>query len=580
MPIAAASEWTQVESSARNGVSVLLYLKNLPNGEGWDWQPEDSELGGQPLGGDLDRVDTTLSFAERELDGETAQELTPTGTFFEDVHVVPREFVLGLVVQQTTVLVEVFNAYRRTPREWQSWSFVDPDVTLSGAPALPTTYAPLDGSGDTISIVVGPEGEPVVDDLIDFVWDVATNIVSLSFTRVVPLAIPGGYLIEPEDEWSESFEFLTDVIEKSNGKEQRFRLRKNPRGVYELQYQIPEGRDRARLDMLLADLQNAVFGTPAWYAETRLTSAASAGDLVLNVQSTDFAEWRSGSPAVIWETEGAYDFQGVSSFTSTAITLTGPLASDFPSGARIAPVRAGRIREINPGQRFSKNLTTLDLRLEMEDNEFSSIADLSAFSTYDGRALFDDFNFMLGSSKSDALERKLVVFDNEVGVASQLSPWDQSRRVTEKGFFVKTREARWNIIRAIHALGGRHVAFWLPTFREDLVLVEDVSDGQTDITVDGNEFSSYIRAREPKNVIRIVLEDGSTFIRKVTSAAASRGSDVLTLDAEINADFLVDDVSRIEFLNKVRFDSDRLRFDYRRGFRPASMKAPVKEVLE
>jgi hypothetical protein len=558
---------------------ISLHVETSPTFDAYEWLPESTVLGGLPGAfSDAANDDPTRVIAGRELNGQVRDDSVSTSIWFEDVHVLPRVIRPGIIGGVTDTVMELVNAYRRTDQTWNSWTNNDgPGIDIVDEPSLPTTIAAFTQL-DNVKVRFLLEGDAVVDSTIDFTWSAGVCPVVIEFTRIVPFATSQGVLV-PEDEIDESMIFLTDVLDKA-GKEQRIRLRKNPRAILSHRYLIDDDRRRSEIDRKLAAAQTAQWGCPLWEHEVRLAVAASAGSSTITVNSTEFRDYRVDGLVLIFVPDGDYEIRTINSLTSTTLTLASGLSASYPVGARVVPVVPARLRPNLEGARYPVNLGELNIDFEVLDNDVD-IAETSAFSSFNGKVLLDDFNAQRTTTR-DGLATTFYEVDSQTGVR-YITPFEpRSRNTRSKSFFAIGPEARWNVRRLLHALGGRHISFYLPTFREDLVLSDALVSGSDKMTVFWSGYLQDVNVQEPNAALRVELNDGTTYDRTITSAseAPDQSTETLTLGDTWPSDVAIEDVARIMFLQKVRFDSDTIQIQHQRGGRAARFTAGVRGVLE
>jgi len=567
----------------------LVNLENVREiKEFWDWDVAPGALGLPPLvASDFVVVTPTPTILYALHEGFVRDESSGTDTFFEDVHVVPKLLDLGFISQETAIQIEVFNAYRRTPQTLDAWTNNDgPGIDVTGLPTLPHEYERFNGSGYDVFVELTLNGDPLVNTTLDFDWDtVGTDVVKLIFSRLVPLATTRSGLLIPEAHHSEKLAFLTDILEKSTGKEQRIALRKNPRQNFGHTYKVPGEFSGSEVDILIADSQHLSWAVGVWAEEVRVTSQVSAGATVIDVVETAYEDFRVGSAAAIYVEDEYYDMRGIEAITATTITFTTGVDNAYPVGAYVVPIRASRITQAISGARYSRNLSELSISFETKDNDID-IASTAAFNTYNGKVLLDDYNFLRGTSPS-GFARRFVVIDNEVGVLQTESPWLMSKLTMQKVFMTKTNRARWEVRQLLHALRGMQISFYLPSFRDDLEVTQSIAKGSDRLRIIYVGYTNHALGNPRWDVIRMTLADGTQYIRQITGSFKITGDaeEELTVDAEwedayTGVDIDVDDIERVEFVNLVRFDSDEITFTYERGSRATRIAAPVKLVLE
>jgi hypothetical protein len=511
--------------------------------------------------------------------------------WFERMHIVPRETIaFGNILTQVDENYQIFNAYRKDSITLTSIvNNAQPGMEIPNVSA-PLVVPPLTSILDPSSTFNPPvpvedfiralqDGLPSFDTTIDFVFsDGATLSLYISGNRisVFPFAFDMGRL----GNLRETISFLTDVIESQNGKEQRISLRKQPRQFFEVQLRLDE-TERQQFQSLLFDWQHNNFGLPMWQEQVYLTAAASATDEQLTVVGADDSDFRVGGLVVVYTDELTYDVAEIVAVTDTLITLSTPIANSYAVGAQVAPLRIARMARIVNSGRYANNLERFDCFFEVVDNTTGALtSSTSGLSTYGGKILFDDKNLMRQASMQQTYVRRVHVIDNETGVVSQTSPWDRNKRTSEKGFYLQSKAEIKQFRQRMLALRGRQVSFWIPTFFNDLTVVDNLSLGGATMDVSRIEYTRYVDARERMKTFRIWFTDGTSLIRVVQSSTnVSTSVERLTLDDTWPAARSLSEIHKVEFFELSRLDTDSILIEHKRiGL--ASAIIPIRTVFD
>lgn len=493
-----------------------------------------------------------LAGVARVADGPFA---TLGDQWFEIVHVFPRRLDLGNVLSFVDEDIEVYNAFRD---QAQSWSAVDVGLgsgaeLVGSVPPPPVSLPPL--SGVVLSLEVQPVGPPFIDGVILFTFaGLYETPVPVTASRLV--AFP----FQPEQGVREYLRWLTDVLDVKSGREQRVALRAFPRQEFRLEFVLDEGPELTAFDNVVGDWQALVFGLPVWTESAFMTSAVAPGDLVLPISTSAWADYRVGGLAMVWSDRRAQEVVVVSGVSAGELSLGSPVLSAYPRGAVVMPVRLARLGPEVQGSRFRVGAGRRAALFRVVDNVVGSgFPDLSAFPTYDGDPLFDDPNAIPGGTLREGLVRRLVDFDSGSGAFSAQTTWGVGKRASAKGFRPKNPEALWRVRRALHALRGRHRAFWLPTFYRDLRVVETVQGGTGALIVEDVGFTQFVGGSRPnRSVIRLESVSGASQVREVVSASVLSGNrESLSVSPAWSAGNIApSDVRRVTFFERVRLASD------------------------
>lgn len=500
--------------------------------------------------------------------------------WFEKVHLLPKtklDFGNIITLVQNSYLIH--SAFRRTPVTLAL-------ITNNGLPGtnLPNMSAPLvvnplesaldptttaNGGGTALGTLVQlkvqelADGLPLFDTFIDFDFSPPANNVDLLIKGQRIVLMP----MEYESPVSERLSWLTDVIESQDGREQRIALRKHPRQSFEVSYLL-DGNDRQRMQALLLDWTDSTFGFPLWHEQVYLTAAVSIGATAYQVTGADVVDFRVGGLAAIIQSNATFDVLRITALTATQITAADPSVNAYAVNTRIVPLRTALLVKTPTGQRFLNRLEEFKLTFDVLDNDTGAVVGSTTpvwWTTYNSRVLFDDPNVVSGGTMREEFPRRVYRIDNNTGKVTQSSIWDRSKHNFEKGFVLRNRADIYTLRKLLTALRGKQKAFYIPSFAEDLTVVVNISTGTSILDVTSLQYVRFVLNRLPMKVFRITFTDGTSLVRSVTSSATiSSTVERLTLDTTWPANRTTAEVSRVEFYELVRFDSDEVQIIYPR----------------
>lgn len=491
--------------------------------------------------------------------------------FFENFHVVPRSFDFGNILSTQTSPLEVFSGYRKEFHTWSSFvNNAGAGTTLLGVPSLPAVMNPLDGYLMTLQVTT--VGNPTVDDDLAFVFDFGGTTISVPITLNRIVLFP----VRPEIPYRERMQFLTDIIPHEDGGSQRIKVRKNPRQLFNWNIRLEDGLfGKQRLDTLLFDWQARTWGLPIWHEATELTVAATAGQLTINVVSTDDADFRVGGLALVFVDGTLFDVQTIDSLTSTTITFENAILNSYPVRAAVTPLRTANMKEAVEASRFPNANQDLQVSFRVLDND-SDLADATGWPTYNGKVLLEDCNVLRGGSMSESFIRRIVLVDPGTGVTTQDSPWLYGKRGYPLTLRANSKAEVWDLRQLMHYFGGQQVSFYVPTFGKDLVPTGALLAADTDLDIENIGFTQHVQNRGPKRHIWVRLKDGTTLQREITSSVEIDASnETLVVDSVWPGQIEVDEIDRISYLEEVRYNSDDISIEYTRGSRQVYFDAPV-----
>lgn len=494
--------------------------------------------------------------------------------WYEKIHLLPRLVQeLGNIISTQVINVELYNAHRTDDIIITSVTDnLDPGVVMTGVPVPPFTI----NSQRSLSaqVTINTTGGFNVDSSYTFHAEDSTSYtLYITGTRIVL------FPIRPEAPLREHIIFDTTILEATDGSEQRIANRKNPRGMFEMT--IKESRQR--MEMLLFDRQSKIVATPAWHEPSFLTSDITAGDYTVNVNTTDYANFYVGGHAIVFKDEFTYDALLIDSMTSTSLTFDSPVTNNYSSSNKKIHVMPLMVAWFNHQVSAAKNVyneQTFSIRLDVDATDHD-IADASSWNTYDGKVFLDDPNMIDGNVLAEVLERKVLVLDNVTGFMAQHSIWERNKRRSFKGFKTNTREELWKLRKLLHYLKGQQVSFYIPTFSKDLIPNQTLVNTTSVFNMDNIGYTINARDRFPKDYFRMHLTNGTILTRGiVNSSEISTAVEQLTVDAPWPYDIQIDDIERIEFLEKIRINVDDIVITHYNALGQSKCFVPVKEVFD
>lgn len=515
-----------------------------------------------------------------------------TPKWFELIHILPRAKIeFGNIITQQQADYEIYSAFRNTDITLSSIANgVSPGVELPEqsppevveAQSSMFAAATTDNCSDTLELATIvkmvvqalADGLPVFDGDVVFNFAAANDpVLSLSGQRIVLMPM------EYEAPVKETLAFLTDIITALDGDEQRIALRKQPRQLFEVVYAL-DGNDRQRMQALLMDWTDSVFGFPLWHEKLSLTAAVSTGATQYNVAGADDVDLRVGGLAIVFTNSTTFDVVKIVSKTDTLITVEDPSVNAYSLGTTLMPLRSATIVGQQSGQRAQNNLEQFKIIFEVTDNDTGALTgSTTAYPTHNGRVLFSNCNVMSGQM-AETFRRRIYRIDNKTGKVNLSSAWDRNKRSHQKGFVFRNRSEIIDFRRVLVALNGRQKSFYIPTFIEDLEVKANlvISANTMDIELIG--YERFIQSRIPKTIFRITFTDDTSLVRVVQSAAGvDSTTERLTLDTTWPAGRTVAEIERVEFYELVRFDADNFVMNYPRiGL--AQSQVPVVQVFD
>lgn len=392
------------------------------------------------------------------------------------------------------------------------------------------------------------------------------------------MAFPGRVFSYPPnwtDDVIERLSWLTDVLPRRDGSEQRRQVRKYPRRVLEYAVLAQTPQLRSRLDNFIWSSQDEAVMVPIWTDATRLSAAANSGQANVSV-STTYLDYDTNGYLILWNSPTSYEVVAIQSLTSSTVTLAQNLISTWPAGSTVvAPARLARFAQSFSGSQIAHDVRPYKILFEIDEGSFSTnrITALSP-STYLSVDVFNPTTFGQATEGSEDLDfgyqHPLTVIDEQTGVVALdagarskpyvLAPYAQkfgSRQQLSEWFgFLDRRQ-------------GRRVPFWIPSWEKDFIPTQLVTNGP--ITYQSNGYASLINASAGRKDIAMIYERGGVVFPKGTqlylrpSGAVDNGNGTETLTITLSGSVAGSDVDkvRLSYLRYCRLEADTVEIAWK-----------------
>lgn len=181
--------------------------------------------------------------------------------------------------------------------------------------------------------------------------------------------------------------------------------------------------------------------------------------------------------------------------------------------------------------------------------------------------VYRDF-FVLSNAPDDrsnldiGLERMLVELDNRTSIPRAADTAGRPFTYQKYTWVLNGRGEHAQFEAFLQVLRGRAFPIWVPTFMEDLVVIDPIVDGATTIMVKRAGFTLSGGVRPERRDIMIDLGAERIYRRITESALDSDGNEILALDAPIRIDVNTSDVVRVCFMNLMRLNQDSVQIEH------------------
>lgn len=471
--------------------------------------------------------------------------------YYHRIHIVPNPLALGNLTGDRQESVEVWNAYRATKTLTAITAANASGLTLTGPAAAPTDFAAYESRLYTLDAAL--DGPAVIDATYTFDFPDHDPVLQVTGQRVVPWIFAPNWQVPPV----ERLAWLTDVLPRRDGSEQRRALRSLPRQGLRFRSTI-SGAQARRMDTLLAGWQDKAFLIPLWMDGATVTADVAADALVVPVDATAGARFVANSLAVA-VVDGAALVVEVSAVAAQQLTLSNPCPGAIAANTQIYPARVARLQDSQPMHQPTSSIRDALLTWEIVETLDDTTAADSAGS-YRGLSVLDESpNWRPGLDSQ--YQRNLQRLDNQTG----LRDWTDVTGVpvlTRHHLWTRANRSETAALRAwLYARQGRLTPIWVPTFTPDMVPTATLVQGETNLRIQHIDYHLYLQGLPGRKHIRIRLTDGTLLYRMINSATeVDATTENLVVDSAWPQDITTDEVAMISYLQLFRLQADAVEF--------------------
>lgn len=451
--------------------------------------------------------EATIVEPEQRSAGPTLR--TSFDDWYHRIHTLPLRIDLGNLVTNQVRFIQVWNAYLQ-PQTLASVVLENGEgVELVGPGAPPLAFAPLQLRRWQLSITT--EGPPVIAATLsyDFVA-LGRRTVTITGNRM------SAWMLPPD--WSrpvsETLAWATDVQQAASGGEARFPLRGSPRRSWEFSV-LADRRERQVLEHALFDWSARTWALPIWNDVSWLQSRLALGVQSIPVPAATQRDYRQGGLAMLWRDVTTYELVEVAGIAGNALQLARPTANAWAPGTWVLPCRTARLAETPSLERLTDQAVRSTVRLtSVETCDWPAVAPAS---TYRGRPVLEQ-RPDLDQSPTAEFGRQLVVIDGDIGPVAIDDFTGRAWPVQSHAWQTWGRTEQANLRSLLYWLQGRASALWLPSWADDLELIEPALATSGGIVVTWAGVSRFGRAQPGRRHLRIELLNGQVLYRQLVQA--------------------------------------------------------------
>lgn len=369
----------------------------------------------------------------------------------------------------------------------------------------------------------------------------------------------------------ERVSWLTTVLRKRDGSEQRIRLRQRPRRTIE--YATLIGGDdeldmRRRHDALLWSGQPEEVMVPFWPDAFTLTANLNSGSSTFSVaaallQFNGRDLDNSDSYLMFWKDYKTYEVVKVTALTFNIdfhiLSFETNTVTTWPKGTVVVPARRCLHDPTMNGDVFASDLQATKVKFEVMVPTVAPTQGRRAIAptadAYRSTDVLADPG--MDGTNTRALERVMSRVDFTTGKFSYDSIQAAPFGSLDINISLEGKSEIANFLGWLNVRQGRQKAFWLPTWEQDF---ENVAATDTDIfTADSFGYTAAYNVTESRRDIAFINGDGTMDYRRITDSEDDDTTETFTVDSDL-PDPLAPE--RTSFLRFCRLDQDEVELSW------------------
>lgn len=361
----------------------------------------------------------------------------------------------------------------------------------------------------------------------------------------------------------ERISWMTAVLRKRDGSEQRIRNRQKPRRTVEYKAFVGGADDiaeRRRFDALVWKTQDQQIMVPMWTDVQSLPALLASGSGHVDLpplEGYDFAA--DAGYLIFWHSSTSYEVLEIDALNNSngRITFKTNTVTTWAKGTRVVPAWLCLYDPLSSDEVYASDIKSTQVKFELIVPAVAPTASYRAttptLDTYRSHDVFD-MPGMDGTNQR-TLERTVARIDFSVGQFKNDSIQAAPFGGIDCNLQLFGRSEIAEFLGWMNMRVGRQKAFWFPTWEQDFNFIELVDDNI--FAAEPFGYEDTYNLGESRRDLAITATDGARTYRRIT-AVSSGVQDEFTLDG----DFPEIDLDRISFLRYCRLDHDEIELNW------------------
>lgn len=327
----------------------------------------------------------------------------------------------------------------------------------------------------------------------------------------------------------ERLQFATDVMHASATAVSHHRsYRVGPRRSFSFSV-LAGGQERRAVDMLVAG-HSGSWLLPIWPDVQWLPAALASASEEIPCATAGF-DFVAGGKALLYSAVNRWEVVQISAIGADHLLLTAPTAAAFKAGDRLYPLRRARLQTGAEEAYRNADVSRRQLAFDIDEpTDWPALTDPTIYLTHPVL----DVRPEESADPTASYERLLQSVDYD---ASRPFVYDlpaQALRLQKTAWKLFGRAQHSWFRSLLHTLDGRRVPIWVPSFASDLKPAASIAGGSTSLSVEWSGYTLFGKGKHNRKDVRIELNDGAVFYRRITDAVEAGGTETLTLSSSLS----------------------------------------------
>lgn len=354
---------------------------------------------------------------------------------------------------------------------------------------------------------------------------------------------------------AEILTYHTDIQEGVTGIEQRMSLANAPGQQFDIQCYLPTEQVQSRFEARLHTWQKRGWGLPIWSQHTVITNDLTEGAEEI-LFDTSYADYRDGGLALVWQSVEETEVILIETVESDRLVLRSALSQTWTGKKWIMPLRVAYMVPLLKRPSAVGGSGSPSISFVVKD--IAAISGYVADQEHNGIPILLNAT-LLESDAADIQSDSGVVFTDYGSGAYEIINDREFVRTTQPLKLRNVgREACWKFRQFLDYVSGSRRPFYVPTFKEDLVLSASVSADSVAIRIEAIELYRNLGVNDLRNVIGFLFSDGSLLTRDIDNIVLDGDEEIITIDANLGVAFDPEDCE-VCFLDLVRISEDKVK---------------------